>query len=78
MNVLNADLDEVKSARRLRQGKADLAVWVNALLNFAAFAEQQDFRPIVSHIPSAHTAYASRVTFLYSAVGRDVGHLSAS
>lgn len=76
MNVLNADRDEVKSARRLRQGKAGPAVWRDALERFVKLSERHGFRPVVAYIPSAHTAYANSVAFEDSVVASDVAHLS--
>lgn len=77
MNVANADRDEVKSARRLRTGKAYTSVLRDALVEFIHLAKKHHFRPVVTYIPSAHTAYAASVAFQDSSVGEDVAYLSA-
>ena len=77
MNVANADRDEVKSARHLREGKSDLSVWRDALAEFVRLGNSQGFRPVVTYIPSAYTAYADSVVFEDEAVGRDVAYLSS-
>ena len=72
MNVTNADIDEVKNARLLGQGKVSLDVWHMAMAEFAKLAREYRFEPIVIYIPSAYTAYASSVVFEDDAVAAAV------
>lgn len=62
-NVQNSDHNEVRYARRLRQGDVQLSAFDNALERFAALGREHGFRPVVSYAPSAHTAYADFVAF---------------
>jgi hypothetical protein len=62
-NVQNADQNEVRYARRLRQGDVQLSAFDQALERFAALGREHDFRPVISYAPSAYTAYADFVTF---------------
>lgn len=78
MNVVDSDRDEVKIARRLKRGEIDMELWKKALEKFVSLAQQHRFLPIVTYIPSAHTAYASSVVFEDKEVGRDVVFLSNS
>lgn len=78
MNVANADRDEVKNARRLREGKVRLAMWRDALVEFVRLADKHGFRPVVTYIPSAHTAYAANVVFEDRMVGLDLAYLSST
>jgi len=63
MNVGNHDKDEVRTARDLRAGVIRLDAFDGALATFAALARSYGFRPIVSYVPSAYTAYAEFVAF---------------
>jgi len=63
MNPFNADMDEVKNARRLHAGEIDTAVWDSALEDFARLATEHGFSPVVAYIPSAYTAYSRSVRF---------------
>jgi hypothetical protein len=63
MNVGNHDKDEVRTARDLRAGVIRLDAFDGALATFAALARSHGFRPVVSYVPSAYTAYAEFVAF---------------
>lgn len=63
MNLENADESEVRAARRLRDGEADLSAFDEALARFAELGREHGFTPMVTYAPSAYTAYASRVEF---------------
>ena len=69
MNPFNADMDEVKNARRLQAGEIDTAVWGSALEDFARLAAEHGFSPVVAYIPSAYTAYSRSVRFEDPQVG---------
>jgi len=69
MNPLNADMDEVINARRLRAGDISPAVWDSALVEFSGLAGENGFTPLVIYIPSAYTAYSRSVVFEDPRVG---------
>jgi hypothetical protein len=63
MNPFNADMDEVKNARRLQSGEIDTTVWDSALEEFSRLAAEHGFIPLVAYIPSAYSAYGRTVEF---------------
>ena len=72
MNIANQDRDEVNYSSRLVSGQISPTVIEPALNTFIELAKVHDFVPLVSFIPSAHTAYAKSVSFNDEEVGRVV------
>jgi hypothetical protein len=62
-NVENADLDEVRYARMLREGEIELALVDEALETFKQLSDEHGFVPLVTFIPSAFSGYWPDVRF---------------
>jgi hypothetical protein len=62
-NIQNADESEVRYAKMLKEGEADLSVFDEALRGFVSLAKEHDFTPILIYSPSAYSAYADFVEF---------------
>lgn len=62
-NVENADLDEVRYARMLRDGKIEMELSDDALENFKQLSQEHGFVPLVTFIPSAFSGYWPNVHF---------------
>jgi hypothetical protein len=78
MNVVNADLDEVLSARRLKAGELSPELWAGPLAELKALSVHENFTPIVTYLPSMHSAYSGSVAFRDPAVGDVVQAQSAA
>ncbi len=72
MNVTNSDNDEVKLARRIESGEISFDLFSAPLKEFVALSVEHGFIPVVTRLPSAHTAYRASVRFEDEAVGRAV------
>jgi lysophospholipase L1-like esterase len=59
----NLDQDEVRSARALRSGRIEVALFREGLVRFMELSRRHGFLPVVAYTPSAHTAYAPVVAF---------------
>ncbi|CAN5255741.1 hypothetical protein BH10PSE7_BH10PSE7_28640 [soil metagenome] len=78
MNVTNADLGEVRDAKRLKDGEIRLDLWAPPLQAFKDLAQANGFIPIVSYTPSMHEAYADTVVFEDEETGRTMKYASAA
>ena len=63
MNVTNGDLDELKSAKRLRDGTISPDLYAVPLNEFVEFARQKRFTPLVMYIPATYTIYQKSIKF---------------
>jgi len=63
MNLGNSDIDEVKHARRIVSGEISFDLFEEPLTDFVALAAEHGFIPVVTRLPSAHTAYRESVRF---------------
>jgi hypothetical protein len=63
MNVTNGDLDELKSAKRLRDGIIQPDLYTVPLDKFVEFARQKRFAPLVLYIPATYTVYQKGIKF---------------
>ena len=62
-NSRNLDVDEIIHARQLLNGELGLEVFTDALRAFVELSGEFGFEPVVTYIPSAHTAYSNNVVF---------------
>jgi hypothetical protein len=72
MNVTNADQDEARNANRIISQELAPKLFEAPLAEFARMAREMDFKAVVSYIPSAYTAYESRVRFEDAGIGKSV------
>ena len=63
MNITNGDLDELKSAKRLRDGMIQPDLFAAPLDKFVEFARQKRFAPLVLYIPATYTVYQKSIKF---------------
>jgi len=77
-NSQNVDVDEVVHARRLQDGTIDLDIFTSALQSFVALSQERNFTPIVTYIPSAHSAYAQMLEFSDPDIERPMLQFSAA
>lgn len=56
-NLDNADTDEIYFAEKIFEDKINFLLFDDGLENFLSLAKLYNFKPIVTYIPSAHTAY---------------------
>ena len=63
MNVTNGDLDELKSAERLRDGTIKPDLYAVPLNEFVKFARQRRFAPLIMYIPATYTIYQNSIKF---------------
>lgn len=66
-NIYDTDKDEVKYAKLLRDRQIEIEVqmaMVEALQRFVELGQKHSFTPVVTYMPSAHTAYESVVRFV--------------
>jgi hypothetical protein len=78
MNRRRSDLDEVRTARALAEGRLDPALWEAPLARLGELAAAHDFAVLLAYLPTAHAAYAPAVRFADSAVGEAVAALDAA
>jgi hypothetical protein len=63
MNVANGDLDELKSAKKLHEGRIQANFYAEPLKTFVDIARQKHFVPLVMYVPTAYTVYQKSVEF---------------
>jgi len=63
MNVTNGDLDELKSAKRLRDGMIKPDLFAAPLEKFVELARQKHFKPLVMYVPATYTVYQKGIKF---------------
>jgi hypothetical protein len=76
MNVQNSDIDEVRNARRMIEGKITPDLLAEPISNLGKLAVERGFSPIVTYIPSAYTAYQRSVQFSDPGTGEAVQRAS--
>jgi hypothetical protein len=63
LNASNRGRGQVKTAKKLTEGKVSLELWAPPLAAFKELAASRGFIGIVSYTPSMHTAYADSAVF---------------
>jgi hypothetical protein len=63
LNVNSGDLDELKLALRLGEGKVSPQLYEESIGQFAAIARERGFVPLVLLVPAVYTVYADSIQF---------------
>jgi hypothetical protein len=76
MNVTNSDLDEIRYAKNVIEGKVEPTVFEAPLRSFRDMAEKFGFVAVVSCIPNAYSVYSHSAIFENERIGERMHQFS--
>ncbi|MGE0151105.1 MAG: SGNH/GDSL hydrolase family protein [Reyranellaceae bacterium] len=68
LNVNNGDVDELKLAQQIEQGRISPRLYEDSVAAFAALSRQMGFVPLVVLVPAAYTTYAETIEYEDAAI----------
>jgi hypothetical protein len=78
LNVRNGDLDEVRTARLVLEGKVGPEVYGAPMKDFVKLSREHGFLPVVILVPATYTAYRDSIVFEDAALGPQMLHYTDS